>query len=109
MSPIALYKVNNEHIRSQPEFLQILYITYGLSLEKAETLQYANGYYPDTSRASMFCYLILRQFELEDEEETRGLWERFWTWAGETIDYYMSNAAGRDEIMQEHSRKKEDY
>jgi hypothetical protein len=46
---------------------------------------------------------------LEDEEETRGLWERFWTLAGETIDYYMSNAAGRDEIMQEHSRKKEDY
>ena len=109
VSPIALYKVNNEHIRSLPEFLHILSITYGLSLEKAEALQYANGYYPDFPRRRMFCYLVLRQFEMEDEEDERGLWERFWTRAGETADYIMSNASGRDEIMQEHSRKKEDY
>ena len=51
----------------------------GLSLEKAEALQYANGYYPDLPRRRMFCYLVLRQFEMEDEEEERGLWERFWT------------------------------
>tara|TARA_B100000315_G_C14134892_1_gene388618 strand:- start:105 stop:245 length:141 start_codon:yes stop_codon:yes gene_type:complete len=46
---------------------------------------------------------------MEDEEAERGLWERFWTWAGEKVDHIRSNASGRDEIMQEHSRRREDY